>query len=229
MGEEEDNEFHVILASNVAPNTFSNNKPNHFYTPLSRPLLFDVNSQWKVALKEITYHNTLMSVVNESIEVWQENTEEWDVLDTLVVDTTKFSNDQISQFSETLINSTAISASISLGTCTIFFNRTASEPLLQKYGKLMLNVDIRVSDYHVTDLNTNASYAVESRRLNTVILRARPLPKLQHTAFPKSKNYDSPTSLCKELNRVLKSDYFGIETESNLFRVESLPKNFKLV
>ena len=65
-------DFHLVLPSNVAPETFPNNEPNHFYTPLSKPLYFD-GIGWRVALKEITYQNSVLSVVDEYIEVWQDD------------------------------------------------------------------------------------------------------------------------------------------------------------
>jgi hypothetical protein len=57
--------MHLVLPSNVAFETFPTNKANHFYTPLSKPLLLE-GGHWKVALKEITY-----PAMRPCIEVWQ--------------------------------------------------------------------------------------------------------------------------------------------------------------
>jgi hypothetical protein len=96
----ERDEFYLVLASNVSPNTFPKNKPNHFYTPLCQSLVFNSNDRWTVALKEITYHYTLLSIVNESVEVWQDypTLETWSLLDsaTFTYDSTKSASQSFS-------------------------------------------------------------------------------------------------------------------------------------
>jgi len=46
--------------------------PNHFYTPLSQPLFLEDPSQWKVSLRELTYQNTIQTIIDEGVEVWND-------------------------------------------------------------------------------------------------------------------------------------------------------------
>jgi hypothetical protein len=231
-----ENDFHLVLASNVAPKTFPNNKPNNFYTPLSKALVFEEGEPWSVALKEITYHNTLLSIVNESIEVWKifSNVNDWNLLDTLVIDTNNLSSMQMTQKEEIIFNSKLLMATLREGSCTVCFDIELSTPFLNTFGEFYVEIEtptVKGFGFDVTDLNFNFTYLIEDRRLTTVNVYGKRSSHLLHSAKPTSKNYGSPESLCKELNRVLLSTNvsFVIDEDNKHFRVASIPKNVKLI
>ena len=75
-------EFYITLVSNVAPEIYPNNTPNHFFTPLNHPLFFD-KPGWTVALKEITFQNSIQTILNESIELWHGPGKEFELVERL--------------------------------------------------------------------------------------------------------------------------------------------------
>jgi hypothetical protein len=62
------NDFYMILASNGAPKMYPDNTSYHFYSPLPNPL--QLTGKWRVSLQEITYQNSIQTIVDEKIRVY---------------------------------------------------------------------------------------------------------------------------------------------------------------
>jgi hypothetical protein len=247
-------EFILVLASNVAPKKYPNNSPNHFYTPLSHPLVFNADEEWKVALREITYHNTLLSVVNESIEVWRDypaGKTNMENIDSIPL------NSSAQEF-----GSKYLLAVKTLDELKLSFRQNILSELKNTYENIILSFDepeLDIPDMVLNEYNEDTVISVPVNKLpknTTKVLNennevlpiiANKFPAhatkflkvygkkwstLLHTAKPASKNYGSPESLCKEINRVLhgQSITFSIRNEGlKLFHLDTLPEYCRLV
>ena len=60
-------EFYLVLASDADSMMYSGNTSCHFYTPLPHPLL--LHGKWRVSLQEISYENTINTIVDEQIQI----------------------------------------------------------------------------------------------------------------------------------------------------------------
>jgi len=60
-------DFYLVLASNGAAKTYPDNTANHFYNPLAHSI--QLPGKWTVALQEITYENSINTVVDEKIRI----------------------------------------------------------------------------------------------------------------------------------------------------------------
>ena len=87
-------------------------------------------------------------------------------------------------------------------------------------------------EYHVTDPNQSIGHMIVTNQQkhfsNLVTIYGKLPSKRIHIAKPTSKNYSSPESLCKELNRTLQEQQVSFSIDE-VFTVQTLPNNFKLV
>ena len=60
-------EFTLILSSDADSSMYPGNSSCHFYTQLAHPL--QLHGKWKVALHEISYENTIHTIVDEYVQV----------------------------------------------------------------------------------------------------------------------------------------------------------------
>jgi hypothetical protein len=187
-----------------------------------------------VALREINYHNTLLSVVNESIEVWQDfpTKEDWDLIDIVTMDrlTSNFATNYLM-------------GSIVLGSYIISFRENLIPTMFERYEEVILSA-LGVSEEKIPNVVVNEnnvkrmiSYHLsqwpELDSFHTILVYGRKHSTLVHTARPASRNYDTPERLCQEINRVLHahSITFSIREDEEegvkLFHLDSLPGNKK--
>jgi hypothetical protein len=55
-------DFYVVLSSNDSKNMFPNNSANNFTVSYEKPFVFTNPEEWKVALTEISYNHTSLTV-----------------------------------------------------------------------------------------------------------------------------------------------------------------------
>ena len=60
-------EFYLVLASDADSSMYSGNTSCHFYPLLPHPLL--LHGKWGVSLQEISYENTINTIVDEQIQI----------------------------------------------------------------------------------------------------------------------------------------------------------------
>ena len=60
-------DFYLVLASNGAAHMYPDNTANHFYNPLAHSI--QLPGKWHVALQEITYENSINTIVDEKIRL----------------------------------------------------------------------------------------------------------------------------------------------------------------
>jgi hypothetical protein len=224
MGDRDD--FYLVLASNVAPKTFPHNAPNHFYTPLRQPIHLDGPSQWKVCLSELTYQNSIRTIINESIEIWKINPGELELIECMDYD------EYSSQY---LINTLKDDDK----SHTYFLDENA---IKNKGYNLEEGIVIRVERYNVivkeyTFKEENASFTfdVTPHRNEKLKIFGKRKTKLMKTITLTPGYYHTEEKLCEEINRLLGKTIPGItfritgNGEGKRFELETLQDQYYLL
>jgi hypothetical protein len=228
----EEDDFHLILASNVSREAFPDNRPNHFHTRLQHPLIFESGQEWKVALKEITFHNTLLSIVDEGIEVWESySSQKMEDIDYFRLDMIR----KMPGIDNTVVD---IRTYPSKYLKMVFSNKVGVKfrieewpTLLEKYGRLYLRIEeLEIELKEVGDLEKMYDPLLMDGR--DVYLSVKK-PLLLATLRPRARNYPTPETLCDEINSLLETHHckFAIVDDGveKRYLLQTLADNRRLI
>ena len=222
-------ELYLVLPSNVAPKTYPTNRPNHFYTPLLQPLYFETFG-WKVALKEITYQNSVQTIVDEYIEVWQDTFDTYDEVEKISFDAKQ---------DGTYIGIERVEAPF-----TTFYMKEMGTDFAQKYRTDDLASRI---EYDTTaGKSTSSSHphgSMQGFRFKTalpsqgtkgsVTLLGKPKTRLVSIVRPSPGYYPTKQKLCEELNHMLESRQIAFslvhEGEGNRIQLSRMPSTHRII
>jgi hypothetical protein len=226
-GGSEKDEFYLVLPSNAAPKTFPHNVPHHFYTPLSQPLFLEDPTQWKVSLRELTYQNTIQTIIDEGVEVWNDALGELEEMDRVDYD---------AHSSKYLTN--VFSTDDEAHEYHLDENAIASAGYLLREG-IVVRVErsgVKIKENTLTDASPSITFVVTAHPNEKLIILGKRKTTLLRTVHPKPGYYATEEKLCEELNRVLHTTQFPTNTFSitgvgaeKRFQLDFLPPERRLV
>ena len=223
-------DFYIVLASNGAPAMYPNNTCYHFYNPLPQPL--HLSGKWRVALQEITYENSINTIVDEQIRIY---TRPAAVIGVEKIEEYKSGSSKKPIFFD--IEALTVGEIV----CNIKINRNMVE---SKGFEYPLNIKLLPIDENRTDVKVFVSEITKGElRVEMRILKAGYKYELwsTKTRYPpdaidlvtlKPGYYSTEEKLLEELNRVLggkgifelesvgNEKYFTLKTLSNNTRLE---------